>query len=73
MDYIEEILLQLFIIISPIIFYQMYFNDHKLFSFKWKPHRTLLILMVCSLVMVINLPILVYFEIPFSCVHFDLL
>lgn len=55
MDYIEEILLQLFIIISPIIFYQMYFNDQKLFSFKWKPHRTLLILMVCSLVMVINL------------------
>ena len=62
MVYIEEILLQLFIIISPIIFYQMYFNDEKLFSFTWKPHRTLLILTICSVVIVIKLPILVYFD-----------
>lgn len=62
MVYIEEILLQLFIIISPIIFYQMYFNDEKLFTFTWKPHRTLLILMICSIVIVIKLPILVYYD-----------
>lgn len=62
MVYIEGILLQLFIIISPIIFYQMYFNDEKLFSFTWKPHRTLMILMICSIISVIKLPILVYFD-----------
>lgn len=60
MLYLEEILLQFFIIISPIIFYQMYFNDEKLFPFTWKPHRTLLILMMFSSLIVINFPIVIY-------------
>jgi len=62
MIYIEEILLQFFIIISPIVFYQMYLNDERLFSFRWKPHKTLFILMVCSVILVVKFPIIVYFD-----------
>ena len=66
MFYLEEILLQFFIIISPIIFYQMYFNDEKLFPFSWKPHRTLLILMMFSSLIVVNFPVIVYYEFVFD-------
>ncbi|MGM9923274.1 MAG: ATP-binding protein [Bacillus sp. (in: firmicutes)] len=48
MLYFEQVLLLIFIIISPIIFFNIYCNDEEYFPSHWKRHYIFFVLMCCS-------------------------
>lgn len=68
MLYLEQILLHFFIILGPIIFYQMYKNDERFFPSSWKPQKIFFFLILGSTIMLFHFPLLQigYFSFDFQ-------